>query len=334
MLGSPASLRRWLCALALAVALGLASSPAHAECKAAYTGAQLVEDLEKMTLSLRSLDEVTFKAAGQRLETGLPCVGNPIPTAVFASAFRYIGTYHYLNNDEPGSRRWFRSSLELDPTFYWDINDLGEGHPLRLLFEEERSTAGTPTTPVAGMQLNVPAGSKLLLDGRTLSEAAATLDRPHLLQVVGADNNVRQTFLIDGNNIPERFVRAEGSTDAVVADAGKDKGKGKDKKGSEPEMAYGDYEVRNIQRVRPAAKTPLMVTGAVAAVGAGAMYAATFATSARFDEATTTDDLNRYKTLTNALVIASGVTFAAGLGIEYAGFAMGASPGVFVGGHF
>lgn len=330
MLGPSARLRRVLCALALGLAL--AANPARAECKAAYTGAQLVEDLEKMTLSLRSLDEVTFKGAGQRLETGLPCVGNPIPTAVFASAFRYIGAYHYLNQDEAGSRRWFRSSLELDPTFYWDINDLGEGHPLRLLFEEERQGAGAAATPVAGMQLNIPAGAKLLLDGRTLTEAAATLDRPHLLQVVGADNNVRQTFLIEGNNIPERFVRAEGSTEAVVAET--DKGKGKGKKGSEPEMAYGDYEVRNIERVRPAAKTPLMVTGAVAAVGAGAMYAATFATATRFDEATTTDDLNRYKTLTNALIIASGVTFVAGLGIEYAGVAMGSSPGVFVGGHF
>jgi hypothetical protein len=316
--------------LGAALAAGLWAPTAHAECKAAYTGAELVSDLEKMTMALRILDETTFQSAGARLETGLPCVGNPIPTAVFASAFRYIGTNHYLNGDAEGSRRWFRASLELDPTFYWDINDLEEGHPLRLLFEEERAKAGSAPVAVEGKELNLPAGSKLLLDGRTLETAAATLDRPHLLQVVGADNSVRQTFLIEGNAIPERFLRAPG---AAVAEAEPSAGR-KGRKGAEPEMAYGDYEVRKIERVRPAAKTPLMIAGAVTAVGAGGLYAGTFFTAQRFEEATTTDELNRYRSLTNVLVIASGVSLAAGIGIEYAGIAMGASPGLVIGGQF
>jgi len=86
--------------------------------------------------------------------------------------------------------------------------------------------------------------------------------------------------------------------------------------------------------VRPPAKTPLMIVGASSTLIGAGLYAASIPTRANFDQADTTSALLQYRTLTNSLVIASGITTALGLGVGYAGVMMGASPGVMIGGQF
>ncbi|NCS74736.1 MAG: hypothetical protein GW783_11530, partial [Deltaproteobacteria bacterium] len=75
----------------------VSTTPARAECVKAYTAEELVADLGTMTTSLRALDETAFKASGQRLEASLVCTKTPVPAPVFASAYRFIGAYHYLS---------------------------------------------------------------------------------------------------------------------------------------------------------------------------------------------------------------------------------------------
>ena len=90
-----------------------------------------------------------------------------------------------------------------------------------------------------------------------------------------------------------------------------------------------------MQRVRPAAKTPLMLSGAVIALGAAGIYGASFATHGKFEAASTTADLEKYQRLTNTLVIASGSTLLVGLGVEYAGIMLGGhGPGFTLRGRF
>jgi hypothetical protein len=136
-----------------------------------------------------------------------------------------------------------------------------------------------------------------------------------LLQVVGADNTVRQVYLIEGNAIPDQYLRSEESAAAAAVVAG---GKKADK--NAPVRANPDdpYAVQKIQRVRPKAKTPLMIAGGAIALGSGAIYGASFATRSSFDGATTTKDLEHFRGLTNTLVVAAGATFAVGIGVEYA----------------
>ena len=139
-LGRPAGaplFARWLRvagATLLIATLGmtLASRDASAECRRAYTTAELGEDLGSLTIALRELDEARFKEAGARVESNLMCVAEPIPTPVFASAYRYVGALHFLIGDTETARSYFRSSLELDPTFDW-------GH--------QRPRAGPPDAP-------------------------------------------------------------------------------------------------------------------------------------------------------------------------------------------
>lgn len=332
--GRLAVMKRILLTTALLLSLCLPSL-ARAECTSAYTSEQLTDDMSAMTESLRGLDEITFKQVGQNMEVRLPCVGRRLPARVYASAYRYIGTQHYLSQDRATANRWFLTSLELDPTFEWDINDLGPGHPLRAAFDSQRELAAIDPEPIPGKTLLIPAGSALYLDGRELTTAAATPGRPHLLQVISiSDNLLRQSFVIEGNEIPARFLQ-----DAVVEvvetaePEGGRRGR-KSNQSTEGEIAYGDMRVVYVDRVRPPAKTPLMLAGGAGMMIAGGLYAASYATHTQFDQASTTVDLLRYQSLTNTLLIASGISAAAGVSVGYAGVMMSGSPGVFIGGRF
>jgi hypothetical protein len=311
--------------LALGLLLVAAAPVARAECARAYTKGELLQDLGTMTSALRSLDEAAFRQSGARMEQSLPCIRTRLPPQVHASAYRFIGAYHFLNGKADEAGRWFRVALELQPTFEWDVNELSLDHPMRAAFELERTDAAVDPAPIEGMEVVTPAGSVLLLDGRELTKAAATTGRPHVLQVLGTDGTVRQVFVIDGNQIPAAFLQPAAAA-APLAAADPKKGK----KGAvvAPASPADDYAVVKVARIRPPAKTPLMITGGAVALGAGALYGASFATRARFDAATTSAEMDRYRGLTNTLVVASGATLAIGLGVEYAGIILDGRPGL------
>lgn len=325
-------LKHTLSALVLLGGLSL-SRFAAAECTTPYTPQQLTDDLGVMTSALRSLDEVAFRTTGARMEEQLPCIRKKLPVAVYANMYRYIGTHHYLDDDYQQAGRWFRLALELDPTFEWDINDLGPGHPLRGHFDSQRSMAGAEPEPIAGFELNVPAGSVLLLDGRALTEAAATTGRPHLLLVVSeADGGVRQAEVIEGNEFPEQFLRTETAVAAVEAeDTSRRARRASEELGEE---VIDGFRVVTVQRLRPPAKTPLMLGGGLGVLLGGGLYALSYQTNQDFQRATTTDDLMRYQSLTNTLVISSGAMLAVGVGVGYAGVMMDGGPGVTFGRRF
>lgn len=326
-------MRILLSTVALAALLAWAPA-ARAECVQPYPGDQLVNDLQVMQLSLRNLDDATFAAAGKRLDTGISCLTSAAPSPVFASAYRYIGAWHFMvNNDPAKARRWFRTALEIDPTYAWDATELELGHPMREIFEEERQIAPNGLTPIEGRVVNQPAGSKVTIDGRPLTEAAATVDRPHVIQQVANDRGVRGSWLIEGNAIPPQFLRdvmAPAPADTVAADPKK-----KPKKGSENlTQASEGLQVQTVGRMRPAEKTPLLIGGVIGVLGAGGVYAASFAARSQFDQANTTEDLEKTRTMTNALVIASGGVLLLGAGVGYWGIILDGGGGVGIAGQF
>ncbi len=312
----------------------LAPGVAHAECKAPYTSAELVNDLTSSQLALRNLDESMLSSAAARLEVGLPCVSNPVPPMVFASAYRYIGAYRYIAKDIEGSRRWFRTSLELDASYQWDAGELELENPIRVVFESERDSAQTPSIKAEGKVLAQPAGSTYVLDGRPLKVAEATPNRPHILQQVAtADRSVRGTWLLDGPAFPAQVLQdgaVAGATPVEAARQSKEAKKKKPEADAKERIAnveYTDSGAIRVERVRPPEKTPLMIVGAVAIVGAGALYAASFVTHDDFEASTTTPQLFERQTLTNALVLSSGGVLLAGLGVGYWGIILDGGAG-------
>ncbi len=326
-------MRSLLTTVVLVAALAWAPA-ARAECTQPYPGDQLVNDLQVLQLSMRNLDETTFASTGKRLDTGIACLTSAAPSPVFASAYRYIGAWQFLvNNDPVAARRWFRTSLEIDPTYAWDASELELGHPMREVFEQERQVAPTGLAPIEGKVINRPAGSTVTIDGRPLDEAAAMSDRPHIIQQIGSDRGVRGSWLIEGNAIPPQFLRdalAPVPVEEPVATKVK-----KPKKGSEllTQPSEG-LQVQTVDRVRPPEKTPILIAGVLGVLGAGGVYAASYAARSEFDQATTTEDLERTRDTTNMLVVTSGGVLLAGLGVTYWGIVLDGGAGVGVGGRF
>lgn len=311
---------------------------ANAECKAAYTSAELVRDLTSSQLALRNMDESLFGDAVKRLEAGVGCVSNPIPPIVFASAYRYIGANHYLSQDVEGARRWFRTALELDASYQWDANELELDNPMRTVFDEERDAAHTPAVKVEGKILAKPAGSTYAIDGRPLGTAEASPNRPHIIQQIAtADKSIRGTWVIDGAAFPGQIL--QDASLALPTQSGQAKIAKATKKGKAAVVAKAvgvgaGSGPMQVQRQRPTEKTPLMVVGAIAIAGAGGIYAASFVTHDQFENSGTTQELFEYQTLTNALVLTSGGVLLAGLGIGYWGVILDGGASVGVSGHF
>ena len=211
--------------------LAVVAPSAQAACTAPYTAQALVKDLGSVQTALRNLDDSAFAASGHALEIGLPCLDQTAPPQLYASAFRYIGAVHFMvQNDPEGARRWFRSSLELDPSYQWDAQELDPSNPILGIWEAERPSAPTEGTRVPDMELEIAAGSFMLLDGRPLVEPTATTGRPHILQMaVTGSRHADRTWLLDGNAFPAEVLRAPAPVVVVEADPKKAK-KGKDAK--------------------------------------------------------------------------------------------------------
>ena len=249
--------------LALATLLGttgllggalVGTEAAAQECARSYTTAELSRDLGAMTTALRAKNDSDYRNVGQRLANQIACVRKDLPQRVWASAYRHLGAYYYMVGDFEQSQRWFKTAIELEPSYEWDIAELTLDHPLRRAFDAQRGAATEAVVALEGRALAPPSGGTLKLDGRPLTEPAATLDRPHLLMVVGEDRQVRQVLLIEGNAIPEQFLM-DATPDAAAAAA--PGGKGKKGGDANPDDAYA---TRQVYRVRPPAKTPFPPT--------------------------------------------------------------------------
>lgn len=323
-------------ALLLVCAL-LAASPSialAADCKATYTTDQLLDDINAVSSAIRDNDKATLDRAGKALSSGLVCMGEPVKPQILASVYRAIGVY-YTRGDTPAEAPlWFRTARELDPTFQWDINEVSQGSTTYTFYEAAKAHEGLPADPIPGKVLNIPANSQILLDGRPLTEAAATPDRYHLVQQVSTtDKTVRAAWIIKGNAIPDRLLR-DATQSIVEVEAQKDAEKEKqkrEKKGNEPQVLAGGYTTADtivVERERPPGKTPLIVLGGVTMLAAGGVYAASFPARTTFEGATNEADLYAARTLTNSLVLASGGVLMMGVGFGAWGVLLDGKPTV------
>ncbi|MFH1465549.1 MAG: hypothetical protein ABIO70_14275 [Pseudomonadota bacterium] len=334
-------MRTLLCALAFTLAMGPAV--ARAECAATYPLTTMAKDLGLMQSALRNLDEEGFRAAAERLKAGMPCMANPAPAQVYATAYRLLGAEYYLEGDTEQAEAWFRTAIELDRDFVWDVRDFDVSHPIRQSYEGQAWAAVTDPALIEGQELHLPASGRLIMDGRPLDKPAATPRRPHVIQQIGAENTIANTWIIEGNGFPAALLQPISNEPEVAAatlviddkpskDKDKPKKEKKPKRGAEPsgegataQASAGNTtatpfdDIHVVDRVRPPMKTPLLLLGGAGLLGAGGAYAASYLMHQKFEAATTTDDANQLQATTNALVIASGGIAVLGVGLGYWG---------------
>jgi hypothetical protein len=296
----------------------LASADARAECPGPYTIDSLSADLGSMGAKLRSGDEPGFAAVGLNVEKQLVCIQAPMAPVILANLYRSIGLSHYFSDDLDMARWWFRSALELDPSFEWGVGDIASDHPARDVLNQERNAAVAKKIPESGGRtLMIPDGGRILIDGRITTEALLTPNRPHLVQWIDvASNSVMKVWLIPGTALPMELLG-----EAVAA-----------MEPDEPEVS--GLVVERIERSRPPLKTPSLIAGGLGISAGIGLYVASFSARDKFDKATTNTELEKQQMLTNALVIGSGGAFAVGLGVGYIGLVLDSGPGFRVHGRF
>lgn len=319
------------------VALLLLAAPAAqageaAPCAAPYTTDTLAADLSAVQTALRTLDDAGFEAAGKRLEAGLVCLDRPVAPGVWSAAYRYVGAWHFLiPGDERTARRWFRTSLELDPAYAWDADEIDPAHPLRAVWEAERAAAAAEPAAVADRSWAASGGpARMLVDGRPSAAPAATLDRPHVVQRVrgaGAEATLEGAWLVDGNQFPAELLAAVVAAPPPLPEPDP----------RVPPASTADdlgFSAVSAVRERPPAKTPLLLAGVAGVVAAGGVYALSWDARQDFDAATTSAELRRLKDRTNTFVLASGATLVVGVGIGTWGVALDGGGRAVVSGRF
>ena len=294
----------------------LGGRAAEASCDAAYTAERLGEDMAAMASSLQSRDLSSLGQAGGTLVAGLPCVDFPLAPMILGSVYRYAGLNAYYGGRDKEARGWFRSSLELDSTYDWDVSEIGIDDPIRAVFDEERAAASTEKVPMeGGVQLKAFTDARLTADGRALSKPSLTVGRPHLVQLISTTSgSAMNTWLIDGNALPEAVIEQPQAITPVSTGPAL---------GSSTGVA-----VQRIERSRPPLKTPAIISGGVLMAAGVGMYAASFATRGSFDKASTLSDAESHRTVTNALVLGAGGALVAGAGLTYVGLMLDGGPGI------
>ena len=323
------------------------------ECASPYTVDELLSDLVSVEEFLRHGDPDAALSAGTKLETGLGCLGELLPSMIAGRSYRAVGGAYVASGNADKGQAWFHTSTEIDQSFDYGLEDLPETHPIRDAYAAAKANSGGEKVAIDGMGWAI---GKNYLDGRKQDKPAARLDRPHIYQ---RDDNGIKTWLIDGNAFPAEAlavaVAVVAAPEPTTGATGKPPKQPKapkepkaEKPGSDkpPKVAKAPKEPKaekppkdqvakapkpapvkkpkpstgttggavTISRQRPAEKTPLIIAGGAVVGGAAAIYAMALSSKGKFNDAGTVAELTDLQKTTNRLVIVSAATLAVGTG--------------------
>ncbi len=307
-------------------------APAHAGvCADDYTDDEFLDDITAAQTALRSNDDYGFINAVNGLQGGLDCLVAELPPRVLAGAYRMIGAQLVLEGNDADGRKWFRTSMELDSTFQWDISEFsqeGTDALVRDAWNAERGVSHDARS-IDG-SFNLGEGQRLLLDGRELSSPEATPDRFHLLQLVDTDGKITSVWIFDGVSFPSRLigdvVSDSGGGGGGDGDEDEDSKRSRDKKDRSSRESEEIGSTITVERNRPPLQIPVLVAGGVGLVAGGGFYALSFGANSDFQAATTEEDLQAAASRTNTYVLAAAGLAAAGAGLTTWGVLMDGTP--------
>jgi hypothetical protein len=313
---------------------GLAQPALAADCASIYTIDALLDDLVQIEEFLRNGDGDAAGTVGKKLEAGLGCLAEVLPSMIAGRSYRAVAASYIASGDPDTGMPWFLTATEIDQGFDYGLEDLPEEHPVRGIYLTAKTESDGEKVAVDGMGW---ATGKNYLDGRKIDKPAARLGRPHIYQ--REDGDV-QTWRIDGNDFPVEVLSAAVAVAAAPDSAG---GKGKGGKGpkpakeskvkepkpdkvpkpdkdpkpdkvKKPKPSQGTGGSVTVTRQRPAEKTPLIIGGGAVIGGAGAVYLMALSSRGKFERASTQNDIATLQTTTNRLVMVSAATLAVGAG--------------------
>jgi len=238
---------------------------------------------------------------------------------MLAGVYRALGLYAHEARLTDDVVLWFRTSLELDPTFDWGVDEIASDSPIREIWRTEALVEGVEVQRIEGMALSAPDGGSITLDGRPWTIAGATTGRNHLLQLHSNTGQLRRSWVINGNELPESFLVESSETTQEVSTATV---AGVGVIDRDLPTGYLLSDITAVHRVRPVLKTPSLVGGGAGLIAATTIYAATFWSRSQFNNAQTEEDMLSMRGLNNAMVLASGGLVVVGSAVTWWGVTM------------
>lgn len=276
-----------------------------APCAAPVGQDALLADLDVAEVAAHSSASSAGSEA-DRLIADLSCLSEGLPPMFFGRAYRAIGAAKLVAGDEAAARAWFGAAVATDPSFEYG-SEIPFDHAARFVYTDisGAGVGGAVTDPAHTL-----AAGEWTLDGKPISAPRAVPGVPHVLQ--RHDANGVQTWRIDGIGFPDEALAGASTPVSTIA-------KPECPKVSPSRRYYGgvvdsdgDGKCDITLPKRPGEKTALILAGGVMMGGAGGVYALAGTSRERFETASVVGDVIRYKTLTNQLVVVSGLTLAVG----------------------
>jgi len=178
--------------LALAV-----PSVAHAQDRCFATSAELMDAVNKATSAFSAMDRELFQLARDEARRSLTCVDQPLAPASAAAYHRMEALAAFFEQDKEWGMASFRAALSIQPAYQLDASIAPEGSPVDLWYQEAQDFP-----PLTYEDMEPPETCSVMLDGAT--EADRQVELPVIAQVLEWDGSVRWTgLLLQGQLIPE-----------------------------------------------------------------------------------------------------------------------------------
>ena len=292
--------------LSLSVLSLFYSQAAYAECEETYVVSSVMSDIKKAKTALQDADDNILVVVGKDIESKILCLDGPLLSngQVFEKLYRIIGYGYYYSGQHSNAKKWFSAAQEALPSFRFSSDAL-EDEELRRMYEDTRAER-QEKQPVEGKLLQVPAGTKLYLNGNLITSSdfsKGQYNYAYLISEVGGNIQVQARFSFE-DTFPEEILKNDDGSELY------------------------DASMQKVDRIRPPEKTPLMILGGVTTLAAVGLYGYTFKTNQDFEAATTPDDMRSIQSLNNNLIISAGVVGFVGFGLGYTGVLIDSNGGI------
>lgn len=271
-------------------------STAHAACDELVALDALTAEIEAFEADVAA---ATDPAAAVALEGSLGCLSDVLERSLAPRALRATGARYALSGDLDRGEMWLSAAAVLDDAHTWE--GVAEDSPLIGVWAAAVEAAGYDETELEGTVLGP---GDHYVDGRKVSWPYALDGALHVYQH-RSETGELNTWLVEGVDFPsEHMVRTTApAPEPVVA----------------PVPAPAAPENPTPQTVSggvtyPPERIALISGGGALIAGGVAMYVASGSSLQRFDDASLRQDAESARATTNALVLASGVAVAAGVG--------------------
>jgi hypothetical protein len=280
---------------------------AYAECEDPYSVQDVMKDLTMGKDALKDSEDSKLVTLGADIEKKLICLDSKLVGngQVFDKLYRFVGYGYYYSRNKDEAKKWFRSAQEALPSFRYAVDAL-EDEELRQLYVSVRTQDSIEKNAIEDKSLNIPAGTKLYLNGTLVTKAEFSKDQHNyafLVSAVGDDAQIQARYQFE-EDFPSEILK-----DGIESDT------------------Y-DASSKKVDRIRPPEKTPLMLLGGVSTILAAGLYGYTFKTNQDFEAAMTPDDLRSIQSLNNNLIITAGVVGFVGFGLGYTGVLIDSQGGI------